>query len=142
MTSYPPAVPRSHAIHHPRTPRNPNLEKGHLVDPAGPSMSRGAGYRENPAETNDRQRQLTNMCLTGLGTSPRQYHPCTRPLGPPPLYRPRTTRQALHSPWIAYPGLQSSPRLLHTTLRHVRRFFRSVRSHAAFQSGNDPQRRG
>ena len=34
---------------------------------------------ENPAGTNDRQRQLTNMCLTGLGASHRQYHSCTRP---------------------------------------------------------------
>ena len=31
ITSYLPTVPRSPAVHHPRTPRKPNLEKGHLV---------------------------------------------------------------------------------------------------------------
>ena len=29
--------------------------------------------------------QLTSMCLTGLGASPLQYHPCTHPSGSPPL---------------------------------------------------------
>ena len=43
MTSYLPVVPRSPAVHHPRTLRKPNLEKGHLADPAGPSVSQGAG---------------------------------------------------------------------------------------------------
>ena len=87
MTSYPPEIPCSHAIQHPQTPWKPNLEKGHLADPTDLSVSQGAGCIENPARTNDRQRQLTNMCLTGLGASPRQYHPCTRPLGPPPLLK-------------------------------------------------------
>ena len=71
---------------HPRTPRKPNLEKGHLADPAGLSVLQGARFGENPAGTNDRQSHLTNMCLTGLGASPRQYHPCTR-LSRPPPYR-------------------------------------------------------
>ena len=86
MTSYLPAVPRSPAVHHPRTLRKPNLEKGHLADPAGPSVLQGAGCGENSAGTIDRQRQLTNMCLTGLKASPRQYRPCTR-LSGPPLHR-------------------------------------------------------
>ena len=85
MKSYLLEVPRSPAVHYPRTLRKPNLEKGHLVNPAGPSVSQGAGCGKNPAGTNEPQRQLTNMCLTGLGASPRQYHPCTRPSGPPPL---------------------------------------------------------
>ena len=73
----------SRAVHHPRTPRKPNLEKGHLTDPADPSVLQGVGCRENPTRTNDRQRQLTNMCLTGLGVSPYQYHLCTCLSGPP-----------------------------------------------------------
>ena len=67
MTSYPPTVPCSHTVHHTRTPRKPNLKKGHLADQAGLSVPQGAGCGENPTGTNDRQRQLTNMCLTRLG---------------------------------------------------------------------------
>ena len=84
MMSYPSTVPRSHVVHHPRTPRKPNLEKGHLANPVGSSVSQGIGCGENPAGTNDRQCQLTNMCLIGLGASPYQYHPCTCLSGPPP----------------------------------------------------------
>ena len=82
--NYPPAVPRSRAVHHPRTPRKPTQEKGHLAGPAGPSVLQGVGCGENPVETNDRQHQLTNMCLTGQGASPHQCHPCTHLTGPPP----------------------------------------------------------
>ena len=148
MTSYLLAVPRSPAVHYPRTLRKPNLEKGHLADLASPSVSQGDGCGKNPAGTNDPQRQFISMCLTGLGASPRQYHPCTRPSGPPRsatdffIRRLGTTRHALHFPGTAYLGLRSSPRLLHTTLRHVRRFFRPIRSYAAFQLRNDPQCRG
>ena len=85
MTSFPPVVPCSRVVLHPLMPRKPNLEKGYLADQAGSSMSQGAGCGENPAGTNDRQRQLINMCLTGLGASPRQYHLYTRPSGSPPL---------------------------------------------------------
>ena len=84
IMSYPPKIPRSRAVHHPRTPRKPTREKGHLVDPTGPSVSQGVGCGGNPAGTNDRQHQLTNMCLTKLGASPHQCHPCTRLTGPPP----------------------------------------------------------
>ena len=84
MMSYPPAVPPSRAVHHPRTPRKPNLEKGHLADPASPPMSQGIGCGENSTGTNDCQRQLTSMCQTRLEASPYQYHPYTRLSGPPP----------------------------------------------------------
>ena len=86
MTSYLPAVPRSPAVHHPRTLRKPNLEKGPLANPTNPSVSQGAGCGKNSAGTNDPQRQLTSMCQTGLGAPPRQYHLCTHPWGPPLLH--------------------------------------------------------
>ena len=96
-----------------------------------------ARYRvwRDPAWTNDSPCQLTNICLIGLVDSPYQYLPCTCLSGPPStandflLRRSGTTGHALHSPWTAYPGLRSSPWIFHTTFRHVRRFFRSVRSH-------------
>ena len=81
--SYPLAVPRSRAVHHPRTPRKPTREKGHLTDPASPLVSQGVGCGGNPAGTNDRQHQFTDMCLTRPGASPYQRHPCTRPSGLP-----------------------------------------------------------
>ena len=62
MTSYLPTALRSHAVHHPRMPRKPNLEKGPLIDPADPSVSRYAGYGEKPARTDASQSQLVNMC--------------------------------------------------------------------------------
>ena len=104
MMSYPLAVPRSSAVHHPQTSQKLNLEKRRLADLAGPSVSQGVGCGENPAGTNDSQRQLTNMCLTGLGASPYQYHPCTRLSGRPRtandffLCRSVTTGHALYSP--------------------------------------------
>ena len=67
-----------------QTLRKPNLEKGHLADPADPSVSQGIECEVNLAGTNDHQRQLTNMCLTGLGASPYQYHPCTHLSRSPP----------------------------------------------------------
>ena len=84
MMSYPPAAPRSHAVHHLRTPRKPIQEKGLVANLAGPSVSQGIGCRENPAGTNDHPRQLTNMLPTKLETSPGQYQPCTRLSGPSP----------------------------------------------------------
>ena len=84
IMNYPPEVPRSRAVHHPRTPRKPTQEKGHLAGPTGPSVLQAVGCGENPTGTNDRQHQLTNMCLTGQGASPHQCHPCTRLTGPPP----------------------------------------------------------
>ena len=86
MTSYLSAVPRSPVVHHPRTLQKPNLEKGHLTDLADPLVLQGAGWGKNLAGTNNPQRQLISMCLTGLGASPHQYHPCTCPSGPPPLH--------------------------------------------------------
>ena len=86
MTNCPPEVPRSHAVHHPRTSWKPNLERGHLVDPTGPSASQGAEYGRNLVEASVSQHQLINMCPIGLGASPYQYHPCTR-LSRPPSHR-------------------------------------------------------
>ena len=129
--SYPPAVPRSNVVHHPQTLRKPTQEKGHLADSAGLLVSQGVGCGGNLAGTNNRQHQLTHIRLTRPKASPKP-HPCTRLSGPPSHYRCLfpppfgTTRLALHSPHTAYLGLRSSPRLFHTTLRHVRRFFRSV----------------
>ena len=85
--SYPPAVPRSRAVHHPRMPQKPTQEKGHLSGPVGPSVSLSIGCGENLAGTDDRQHQLTNMCLTGQEASPHQRHPCTRLSRPPPRCR-------------------------------------------------------
>ena len=84
MMSYPPAAPRSLAVHYLRTPWKTILEKGYLADPASPSVSLGVGCRENPAGTNDRPHRLTNMCSTELGISLDQYQPCTHLSGLPP----------------------------------------------------------
>ena len=86
MTSYLPVALRSHVIHHPRMPQKPNLEKGQLADPADPSMSRDARYREKPAVTDTSQSQLVYMCPNNPGVSPHWYHPCTLPLGLLPLH--------------------------------------------------------
>ena len=81
MTSYLPTALRSHDVHHPRTPRKPNLEKGPRVDPANPSVPRNAGYGEKSVGTNVSQSHLMNMCPNDLGASPHRYHPCTLPSG-------------------------------------------------------------
>ena len=69
--------------------------------------------------------------IPALRGRPRSANDCS-------LRRLGTTEHALHSPWAAYPGLRFSPRFFHTTLCHVRRFFRSVRSHVTLPPGNDP----
>ena len=128
MMNYPPAVPRFHAVHHPRAPQKPIQEKGHLIEPAALSVLQDVRCEENTAGTNDHQRQLANMWLTGHGASPHQRRPYTRHTGPPhasnnhSLRYTGTTGHALHSPWTAYTGLRSSPRLFHAALCHVRRF--------------------
>ena len=66
--------------------------KSHLADPTGPLVSQGVGCGGNPIGTNDRQHQLTDMCLTRPGASPHQRHPCTR------LSRPRPGRRCLFPP--------------------------------------------
>ena len=87
MMSYPPAVLCSRAVHHPRTPWKPTREKGHLADPTSPSVTQGVDCGGNPAGTNDRQHQLTNMCLTRPKASPHKCRPCTRLNGPPPCLK-------------------------------------------------------
>ena len=86
MMSYLLAALCSHAVHHPRTPRKPNPEKGPLTDPVDPSVSGNAGYREKPAGTDASQSQLVNMCLNDPGASPHWYHPCTLHSGLLPLH--------------------------------------------------------
>ena len=81
MTSYLPTALRSHGIHHPRTPRKPNPKKGPLVDPADPSVSHNARYKEKPVGTDASQSQLMNICPNDPGASPHRYHPCTPPSG-------------------------------------------------------------
>ena len=87
MMSYPPEVPRSCAVHHSQTSRKPTREKGHLVGLAGLLVSQGIGCGGNPAGTNDRQHQLTDMCLTRPEASPHQRHPCTYLSGQPPHHK-------------------------------------------------------
>ena len=77
MTSYLLTALRSHDIHHPRTPRKPNPEKGPLVDPADPSVPRNAGYGEKPKGTDSSQSQLMNICPNDPRASRHRYHPCT-----------------------------------------------------------------
>ena len=81
MMSYLPTALHSHGVHHPSTPQKPNPEKGPIVDPADPSVSRNAGYGEKPTGTDASQSQLMNMCPNDLGASPHRYHPCTLPSG-------------------------------------------------------------
>ena len=77
MTSYLLTALRSHGVHHLRTLRKPNPEKGPLVDPADSSVPRNAGYGEKPVGINASQSQLMNMCTNDPGASPHRYHPCT-----------------------------------------------------------------
>ena len=111
MMNYIPIALRSHGVHHPRTPQNPNLEKGPLIDPANPSVPRNTEYGEKPAGTNASRSQLMNMPPSDPGASPHRCHPCTLPSGllPPThvflLRPPRTTTHALLSPRSAYSGL-------------------------------------
>ena len=115
MMSYHPAVPPSHAVHHPRTPRRPTQEKGRLTCPIGSLVSQGIGHGGNPAKSNNRPCPLINMCSTQPGASQGQFQPYTHLLGPPPLLKwyctPRsgTTGHAFHPPRTAYLRLRSSP---------------------------------
>ena len=84
MMSYPPAVPRSRAVHHPQTSRKLTQEKGHLANPAGLLVSQGVGCGGNLEGTNDCQHQLTDMYLTRPEASPHQRYPCTHLSRPPP----------------------------------------------------------
>ena len=81
MTTYLPTALRSHDVHHPRMPRKPNPEKGHLVNPTDPSVPRNVGYGEKLAGTDASQSQLMNMCLNDPGALPHRYHQCTLPSG-------------------------------------------------------------
>ena len=81
MTSYLLIALHSHDVHHPRTPRKPNPEKGPLVDPTDPSVPRNAGYGEKSAGTDASWRQLMNMRPSYPWASSHWYHPCTLPSG-------------------------------------------------------------
>ena len=81
MMSYLLTALRSYGVHHPRTPRKPNPEKGPLVNPADPSVLCNAGYGEKPAGTDASQSKLMNMCPNDLGALPHRYNPCTLPSG-------------------------------------------------------------
>ena len=76
-----PTGPCSHGVHHPRTPRKPNSEKGPLVDPADPSVPRSAEYGEKLAGTDASRSQLMNMCPSNPRALPHRCHPCTLPSG-------------------------------------------------------------
>ena len=88
-----------------------------------------------------------NMCPSDPRASPNRYHPCTSLQD---CYQPHTwffssaLRGPLHmlsSPSVNIFWIMTLPALLYIILRHVRRLFRSIRSHVAFQPSDDPQRR-
>ena len=79
MTNCLPTALASHDVHHPRTLRKPNLEKGPLVDPADPSELCNAGYGEKPVGTDASRSQLMNMHPSDPGESPHRGHPYTLP---------------------------------------------------------------
>ena len=150
MTSYLLTALCSHDVHHPRTPRKPNKKKGLLVDPVDPSVPRNARYGEKSVGTNGNRSQLMTMRPSNPRASPHYYHPCTLPSGllpphtcfsPSPFEDHRTCSllPSVNIFWIMTPP---PPRLLYTVLHHVRRIFRSVRSHVTFQLSDDPQHRG
>ena len=73
-------------VHHPRTPRKPNPEKGPLANPAYPLVPCNVGYGEKPVGTDASQSQLMNMCPNDPRALPHRYHPCILPSGLLPLH--------------------------------------------------------
>ena len=70
MTSYLLTALCSHGVHHPRTSRKPNPEKGPLINPADPSIPHNTGYGEKPVRSDASRSQLMNVPERPGGIAP------------------------------------------------------------------------